>query len=193
MYSETFLASAKCSAGSFSPEIDSSASGNTKGEGCHPGWSLPPRRLMLVNTIHEIGYLLAVTRGHMQLSWIAFTRGSEQPGAATPFVWRTVSRAQPEGSPEPRSLQGRYISPNEKCGGIAGGPTVRGVRSRSGTGRGGKIRSTGFDSTTTTGFASFGKRQLFLLETTLFSPFCRRISVLFSLNKSVVFHVFWQK
>ena len=101
-------------------------------------------------------------------------------------------RAQPEGSPEPRSLQGRYISPNEKCGGIAGGPAVRGVRSRSGTGRGGKIRSTGFDSTTTTGFASFGKQQLFLLETTLFSPFCRRISVLFSLNKSVFF-VFFDK
>ena len=33
---------------------------NTKGEGCHPGWSLPPnvRCLTLVNTIHEIGYLL---------------------------------------------------------------------------------------------------------------------------------------
>ena len=70
---------------------------------------------------------------------------------------------------------------------------IRGVRSRSGTGRGGKIRSTGFDSTTTTGFASFGKRQLFLLENTLFSPFCRRISVLFSFNKSVVSQVFFDK
>ena len=39
----------------------------------------------------------------MQLSWIAFTRGSEQPGAATPFVWRTVSASEPS----PRDPQSR--------------------------------------------------------------------------------------
>ena len=74
---------------------------NTKGEGCHPGWSLPPN----VSEHNSRNRLSAVsTRGHMPLSWIAFTRGSEQPGAATPFVWRTATvgqRAQPEGAAEP--------------------------------------------------------------------------------------------
>ena len=46
MYSETFLARANCAAGSFSPEIDSSASGKHKGGGVpragDPDWSLPP-------------------------------------------------------------------------------------------------------------------------------------------------------
>ena len=87
MYSETFLASANFSAGPFSPEIDSSASGKHKGGGVpragDPDWSLPPNvsEHNSRNRLSAVWPRLAATCNFLELrsQGVANSRGRQPP------------------------------------------------------------------------------------------------------------------